>query len=68
MFRWTSITPVYAADGKIVEYTIAVDAQNDQMESAFGQINIKPEDLDLSVVSHVAKEKFISMLSEEQPN
>lgn len=66
MFRWTSITPVYSADGKILEYNIAVDAQNDQRESAYGQITVKPEDLDLSEINRVSKAKLIEMLTEEQ--
>ena len=65
MFRWTSITPVYSADGTIFEYNIAVDAQNDQRESAYGQITVKPEDLDLSEINRVSKAKLIEMLTEE---
>lgn len=66
MFRWTSITPVYSADGIILEYNIAVDAQNDQRESAYGQITVKPEDLDLSEINRVSRAKLIEMLTEEQ--
>nr|DAH92883.1 MAG TPA: Endo-beta-N-acetylglucosaminidase LytB WW domain [Caudoviricetes sp.] len=66
MFRWISITPVYSADGEILEYNIAVDAQNDQRESAYGQITVKPEDLDLSEINRVSKAKLIEMLTEEQ--
>lgn len=66
MFRWISITPVYSADGKILEYNIAVDAQNDQRESAYGQITVKTEDLDLSEINRVSKAKLIEMLTEEQ--
>lgn len=66
MFRWTSITPVYSADGKIVEYNIAVDAQNDKSESAYGQITVKPEELDLSEINRVSKAKLIEMLSDEK--
>ncbi|RHH54933.1 hypothetical protein [Enterococcus casseliflavus] len=66
MFRWTSITPVYSADGTILEYNIAVDAQNDQRESAYGQITVKPEDLDLSEINRVSRAKLIEMLAEEQ--
>lgn len=66
MFRWTSITPVYSADAKITEYHIAVDAQNDQRESAYGQITVKAEDLDLSEINRVSKDKLVEMLTKEQ--
>lgn len=57
MLRFTNLTPVYEKDGTIIEYRVAVDNSTDS-NSISANLTIKPEDLDLSQVIEVCKQKL----------
>lgn len=57
MLRFTNLTPVYEQDGTIIEYRVAVDNNTDN-NSISANLTIKPEDLDLSQVIEVCKQKL----------
>ena len=57
MLRFTNLTPVYEQDGTIIEYRLSVDNNNDS-NSISANLTINPEDLDLSQVIEVCKQKL----------
>lgn len=57
MLRFTNLTPVYEQDGTIIEYRISVDNNTDN-DSISANLTIKPEDLGLSQVIEVCKQKL----------
>ena len=57
MLRFTNLTPVYEQDGTIIEYRVSVDNNTDN-NSISANLTIKPEDLDLSQVIEVCKQKL----------
>lgn len=57
MLRFTNLTPVYEQDGTIIEYRVSVDNNNDS-NSISANLTINPEDLDLSQVIEVCKQKL----------
>ena len=57
MLRFTNLTPVYEQDGTIIEYRVSVDNNTDN-NSISANLTIKPEDLDLSQVLFVCKQKL----------
>lgn len=57
MLRFTNLAPVYEQDGTIVEYCVSVD-NNIENDSISANLTIKPDDLDLSQVLVVCKQKL----------
>lgn len=58
MLRFTNLTPVYEKDGTIIEYRISVDNNAESGNSISANLTLKPEDLDLSQVLVVCKQKL----------
>lgn len=58
MLRFTNLTPVYEKDGTIIEYRISVDNNAESGNSISANLTVKPEDLDLSQVLVVCKQKL----------
>ena len=58
MFRITNLMPVYDQDGTVLEYRISVDNNAESGNSISANLTIKPEDLDLSQVLVVCKQKL----------
>ena len=57
MLRFTNLTPVYEQDGTVIEYHVSVDNDTDN-NSISANLTIKSEDLDLSQVLIVCKQKL----------
>ena len=57
MLRFTNLTPVYEKDGNVIEYRVSVDNNTDN-NSISANLTIKPDDLDLSQVLVVCKQKL----------